>query len=136
MVDVVVTPANCIASANAKKINGIAGATILAGQTVYRDTTTKKFGLADADSATENVRTLFGIALHGASLNQPLTVMTEGDVTIGGTLVQGLVYCLSNTPGGIMPSADLSAGEYTTVIGPAISTTVLRVKLNAAGVAV
>lgn len=136
MVDIVITPGSVVAGSNAKKTPGTAGATVTAGQTVYRDATSKKFLLADSDSATAGVRDVFGIALHGASLDQPLMVQTEGDINLGATLVVGKTYILSDTPGGIMPIEDVEIGDYTTVIGVASSTSNLKMKIVAGEAAV
>lgn len=135
MADLSITPANVVAGTNVKTRQGTAGATVAAGQTVYKDPTDQKYKLADCDSATVAVRRTTGIALHGSSNNQPLLVHYEGPITIGATLAPGVAYYLSATPGGICPVADLSAGDYPTIIGLAISASVLDVKLHEAGVA-
>jgi hypothetical protein len=136
MADLAITAANVVAVSGAKTVHGIAGATVTAGQVVYRDPTTRKFLLADADSGTAAARVPAGIALHGASLNQPLTIITEGDLNIGATLTLGTTYYLSGTAGGVAPPADLSSGEYVTALGTASSTSNLKVKLNVTGAAV
>lgn len=135
MADLSITAANVVAGSNVKTKQGTAGESITAGKTVYRDPTDNKYKLADCDSATAAVRKTTGIALHAASNNQPLLVLTEGPITIGATLTPGVAYYLSPTAGGICPVADLSAGDYPTIIGLAISTTVLDVKLHESGVA-
>lgn len=132
MVDLVITPANVVAGANAQKIPGIAGATITAGQVVYRDPATGKFLLADANG-TADARTPTGIALHGASLDQPLMVMTEGDVNLGATLTVAATYYLSDTPGGVAPAADVGAGEFVTVLGVAASASNFKMRMVISG---
>lgn len=132
MVDLVITPANVVAGENAQKLHGIAGATVTAGQTVYRDPATGKFLLADANG-TADARTPIGIALHGASLNQPLTIMTEGDVNLGATLTVATAYYLSDTPGGICPVADVGAGEFVTVLGVASSASNFKMRMVISG---
>jgi hypothetical protein len=135
MADLSVTAANVVAGSGATVERGTAGATITAGQVVYQDPVSGKFLLADSNSATAAVRAPDGIALNGASLNQPLAVHTGGPVTIGATLVAGTTYTLSETPGGLQPTADLGSGEYPSIIGMATSTTVLNVDIQSAGVA-
>lgn len=135
MADLTITAASVVKGTNAKTEAGTAGATITAGQVVYRDSSDGKYKLADADSATAAVRSPRGIALNGASDGQPLTILTEGDVTIGATITAGVSYYLSDTAGGIAPYADLATGDYPTVIGIAKSTTVLSVKFNESGAA-
>lgn len=134
MVDITITPANVIAGSNASRINGVAGVAITAGQLVYKDSTTQKFLLSDTNSATAEARQPIGVALHAAAINQPLAVLTKGDITIGATLVAGTDYYASDTPGGICPRADVGATEQVTLVGLAKSTSVLAVAFQYSGV--
>ncbi|WP_291854881.1 hypothetical protein [Bradyrhizobium sp.] len=136
MVDIVVTPANVVGGADAERIQGVAGATVLAGQVVYRDSVTRRFLLADNNSATPDVRNPIGIALHGASNGQPLAVQTGGDLNVGATLVVGETYYLSDTPGGICPEADLVTGEFVSVLGVATTASNLKMRMLVSGAAV
>lgn len=130
MADLSITAANVIAGSNATKRPGIAGATITAGQVVYLDqTTTGKWLHADGDEDTvaERGGAVVGIALNGASDGQPLMVQTDGDITLGAaTMTAGVTYYLSDAAGGICPLADLATGDYYTIVGIAISASVLR----------
>lgn len=135
MSDVSITAANVIAGANAKKRTGRAGATITAGQVVYEDSSdSSDFKLADANASAATANPV-GIALHGASDGQPLTIVTEDDdFTPGGTLslsagADSGVYVLSGTAGGIAPMDDLAAAMYTVIIGVAKSTTKMKLKI-------
>lgn len=135
MTDVSITAANCKATGTATVSHGnVAGATITAGQTVYKDATTGKYKLSDCDSATAADKDCDGIALNGASDGQPLSVVSKGTVTVGGTLVAGTVYVASATAGGIAPLADLTTGDDEIVLGVATSTTVLDLDINVTGV--
>lgn len=138
MADLVLTPSAIIAGSGARTENGTAGATITAGQVVYLDSaTTGKWLLADADAATAAARGQgkIGVALNGASLNQPIAVQTEGPITIGATVVAGTAYYLSPTPGGIAPLADILTGDYVTLVGIATSTSVIKLDFQYSGVA-
>lgn len=135
MADLTITAASVVKGTNAQIQTGYAGETIAAGKAVYFDTVTQRWKLADSNSATALVRHATGIALNGASDGQPVDVQIGGDITIGATLVANTSYFLSDTPGGICPLADVGAGEYTELIGVAISTTVLRLILVSTGVA-
>lgn len=135
MADLTITAANVVPAADAVIVNGTAGATITAGQAVYRDPSSRKFLLADTDSATAAVRDLYGIATHGASLNQPLAVQTGGSINPGATVAVGVVYVLSGTAGGICPTTDLAAGDYTAVIGVGTTTSNIKLGIVEAGVA-
>jgi hypothetical protein len=135
MADLAITAANVVAGAGARKTIGTAGATITAGQPVYQDPADGLYKLADGNSGTAAARVMAGIALHGASNGQPLSVHLEGPLTIGAAVSTGVGYYLSATPGGICPVADLASGAYPTLIGFAISATVINVSISQAGVA-
>ncbi len=128
MTDVSITAANVVKGADAMTEQGTAGATITAGQTVYLDDATGKFLLSDNNAAGK--KTVRGIALHGASLNQPLTIQKRGDITIGGTLTAGSGYYLSGTAGGIAPVADITSGMDVVFLGLAKSTSVLALDIR------
>lgn len=134
MADLTITAANVAKGSNASIVQGTAGAAITAGQTVYLDAATSTYKLFDANGS--GTTTLAGIALHAAASGQPVQVQTGGDITIGATVTQGLVYVGSATPGGVAPSADLASGWTSNVIGVAVSTTVIRMQILASGVAV
>jgi hypothetical protein len=135
MADLSLTAANVVAGSGAVVEAGTAGATITAGQVVYRDSADNKYKLADNNSATEAVRAPRGIALNGASDGQPLSILRSGSITLGAVLTAGVAYYLSDTPGGICPVADLASGEYATALGIATSTSVLNVNITQSGVA-
>lgn len=137
MTDISITAANVVAGSGASVEGGIAGETITAGKVVYLDAaTTGKWLLADSDAAGAAARGngRIGIALNGASLNQPIDVQTEGEVTIGGTMTAGLDYYLSDDPGGICPQADLASGDYVTLVGVATTTAILKLRFTYSGV--
>jgi hypothetical protein len=135
MTDISITAANVIAGAGARRVLGTAGATIIAGKVVYLDASVSKYKLADNNSVTAALRSPAGIALNGASDGQPLIVHEAGPLAIGATLEPGAIYLLSDTPGGICPVADLTPGEYPTILGIATSPTVLQVDIQESGVA-
>lgn len=135
MSDLTITAASVAANSGSSVEHGVAAAALTAGQAVYKDDTTGRFGLADSNSATAGVRVPVGIALHAAATGQPIAVATKGPITIGATLTPGTIYTLSETPGGIQPSADLGSGEYTSVLGMATSASVLTLKIQSSGAA-
>lgn len=134
MADLTITASAVLPGANASIANGTAGEAITAGKAVYLASATKKWMLADSDSATAEARRAKGIALNGASLNQPVTVQTGGDITLGATLVAGTAYYLSETAGGIQPVADLATPESVCLLGLAKSTSVLALNIQFPGV--
>ncbi|MBY3564122.1 hypothetical protein [Rhizobium laguerreae] len=135
MADLVTSSGLVVAGADSSAVSGVAGETIAAGKAVYQSSTTKKWMLADSNSATAEARQAKGIALNGASLNQPIAIHKGGDLTIGATLTAGQALYLSDTPGGLCPLADVGSGEYLCLIGLAKSTTVLDVNIQFPGVA-
>lgn len=135
MADLSITAANVLSGAGAQIAFGKAGAAVTAGQTVYQDPADQRFKLADCDNASAAVRAVSGIALNNAANGQPLAVQYDGEITLGAVLTAGVTYYLSPNPGGIAPIADILSGDYPTVIGVAESTSVLRLGILAAGVA-
>lgn len=132
MTDLVITAANVVAGSNATLDTGTAGETITAGKAVFLNTATNRWMLSDNNGT--GTRAVKGIALNGASANQPVAVLKDGDITIGATLTAGTDYWLSGTAGGICPRADLTAGMDTIQIGVAKSATVLAVSIQDPGV--
>lgn len=139
-----------VVAASVLKIDGstdgdvLAGATITAGQAVYLDPLTNTYLLAQSDGvvvapaggvAGLAESTVKGIALHAALAGQPLRVLIDGTVALGtATLVLGGVYVLSATAGGICPVADVVSTNYVTILGVAVATNQLRLKINASGI--
>lgn len=115
--EVTTTGGDLIATSSAK---GIAGATITPGQALYADPTAGN--VIKPASATDPFQSssIVGIALVGASENQPVTYATGGDIALstsgaGTTLTSGVVYVLSETSGGIAPITDTP--DYVAVLG-------------------
>jgi hypothetical protein len=135
MSDLAITAANVIAGADSVQASGIAGEAVAAGKLGYFNTTTKRYMLADSNSATAEARKATCVFLHAAAAGQPVVVHKSGDITIGAALTAGTPYYLSDTPGGICPFADIGTGEYVCQAGLAKSTTVLMVDFKYPGVA-
>lgn len=134
MADLVITAANVLAGSGARTKTGTAGEAVTAGQVVAL-ASDRTYMLADDNSATAAIRSPKGIALHAAAAGQPLTIIERGPVNIGATLTPGIVYYLSDTPGGICPVADLAAGEYVSPLGIATSASTLALAIQESGVA-
>ena len=136
MADLVITATNVVAGEGAEIVNGAFGATVTAGQLVYRDEADgDKFKLYDADSATAAARELFGVALNSGSTNQRASIQRGGTISIGATVAVGRIYVGSDTPGGIAPSVDLDAGDFVSIVGIGISVSQIRLAINNSGVA-
>lgn len=130
MTDIVITSTAVLAGTNAATETRTAAAAIAAGEVVYLDAA-GKYNLADTDSATAIARKPRGIALNSGAAGQPVTIARSGDVTLGAVLSKAVAYYLSGTPGKIAPVADVAAGDYVSIVGMAISTSVLRVDIQA-----
>lgn len=134
MADLAITASAVVAGSNAVVASGTAGETITAGQTVYADSadSSKLKKATHTNASTANV---VGIALNGASLNQPIDYIVSGDLAMNAAMVKRTVYVLGNdAAGGIMPIADFLNGNYGTVVGISSSTTNLKVGFIASGV--
>lgn len=102
-------------------LDGIAGATITAGQPVYLNAATNRFLLAQSDGTAAEADAK-GIALNGAADGQPLKVQTSGRINPGGTVAVGQVYAVSANAGGIAPYADLVSTNRVVLLGVGTTT--------------
>lgn len=134
MTDISVTP-SAVLAANASTVqaNGISGAAILAGQSVYADPADSyRIKPARTNSASPTqAPNVVGIALNSApGANQPVSYASNGDVTINNVLTVGQVYAVSAAnAGGIAPYSDLASTNFVSILGVATSGTNLRVSL-------
>lgn len=135
MVDLTQTATSVVKGTGAVTRRGILGETVAAGMPIVRDPTTRKMMKNDSDGAAA-LRGVDGIALNGGAVNQPVEWQESGLINLGATLVIGTVYVASDTPGGIMPAADLEAGDYPVVLGVAQTAALLNLKIVAGGAAV
>jgi len=129
--DVTQTPANVVKSSGADI--GVSGAeTIVAGNVCYRDSSDQA-ALAQADVvATAGA---FGFALGGGGADQPIRFQTEGVINIGATLTLGETYVVSAAnPGKVAPIGDLASTNSPTILGVAISTSLLQLSINVSGI--
>lgn len=134
-IDYTVTAANVLASANAQKLTGTAGASITAGQSVYEDPTTSTWKLADCNGASPLYK-VAGIALHAALTGQPITVCTSDPAfTPGFTVAAGDVVILSSTAGGLAPVADAASGHFVSLVGIGIGTNQIKLSIVRSDVA-
>lgn len=130
--DIAVT-ANNVAWVSGDKETMLLGATVTAGQLVYKDTSdSDKAKLVDADSATAAAHSIYGVALGGGVSGQYIVVQTNGYITIGGTTAVGIIYCASATAGGILIG---SPGTllYTSIFGIGYSVTQIRINIFNSG---
>lgn len=130
--DISITAANLSPSTQAVTRDAIAGVAITAGQLVYKDTADGKIKLADANGATTLIRTPIGMAANTAGVGQNVRyIVSDPDLTLGGTVSNGAAYVLSATAGGLAPIADQTTGWYPCIVAIGISST--KVSFRAAG---
>jgi hypothetical protein len=132
-----ITAANVLKSSTGSVANGIAGASITAGQAVYIDTgDSNKIKLADANG-TAPANTFAGIALNAATAGQPVSYCTNDTAgfTIGATVLAGDTIWLSPTAGGLTKTfADLTTLDKVIVVGVMLTTTTMNLTPVTGGV--
>lgn len=132
MADLSVTASSVVPSSTASLITGTAGETITAGMPVYLKASDSK--IYKAIDSTAAAAAVVGVAVCGASANQPVTYATAGDITYNSIFTAGVAYYISDTAGGLRAFADQSTGDYVTMVGVATSATVLHLVIYATGI--
>lgn len=130
MPNLTITPADIIRGTSGQEIveSGIAGATITAGQVIYRDPSDSKWKLAQCDGTTleAGVATTVAISLHAALANQPISFIRAGELDFGAILSIGTIYVISATAGAIAELADLTTDDYIHLIGVGVSDSTMK----------
>ena len=110
----------------------IAGAVILAGQAVYRDSADQRVKLASTSAAANAA---IGIALNSApTVGQPVRVAWEGTLTGTATIVVGDAYFVSDTAGSVGQMSDIGTADFVTFVGIAATATSIKVRPFVSGV--
>lgn len=117
MSDISITPSAVIPSTSADRRQIVFGATVTAGQTVFKNTTDGKYYLADGNDATK--MPVEGMAIDGGSAAQPGFIVIKDPALAIGSHGAGIGIPLfqSATAGGVCPFADLASGNQTTCLG-------------------
>lgn len=136
MADLTITPSAVKPGANADTEDVTFGATIAAGDLVYKDAADlNRCKLADGNAGAAQAD-IAGVALNSGSADQPGRIQRSGDYTSGATHAgNGRVYVLSANPGKIADVADLAAGNFTKIWAVSKSSTVLSIVNRGAGTA-
>lgn len=123
MADLTQTPGNVKLVAGTAALVGTAGESLTQGQPAY-EASGKWFRCDANDTAVKaNCRV---IVLTPAALDEQVVLARAGsEVNLGATLAVGTVYAVSANVGAIAPVADLTTGDYVTILGVAKSTSVL-----------
>lgn len=134
MADLTITEAQVLPDATGTFIDGIAGATLTAGQAVYKDATTNTMKPADANASAATA-TVVGITTHAALAGQPVRLQRTGDLTLGAGAAPAVAkeYIVSGTAGGIAPISDQVTGWYYSRIGYGIAGNKIRLDIKASG---
>jgi len=134
MADLTLTAANVVQTGGEPAQKGIAADTITQGQALYKNTA-GALVRCDADVLASSA--FAGIALNAASSGQPVLYAPPGaTVNIGATTTKNVYYVVSVTPGGLAPSADLTSGDYITLLFVGNGTAIVTVLGHVTGVAV
>lgn len=137
MSDLAITEANVLPGTGAKVSSGFAGGTVTRGDAVTLDADGLVIRATNDFIQVPLKDDVKGIALNDASTGQPIDYQTEGQITIGGTMVVGETYFLSADSGKIMPLGDVVELDSLVVkIGMAISATVMALKIYRSGAGV
>lgn len=133
MAAITITAADVTPGANAVVVLETAGENAITAGEPVRKTSNKVFAASNATAAAAAV---IGIALANAATNQPVAVITGGDISFGDdVLTVGLIYAVGDSAGQIVPSADLGSGDFTTILGVAKTASVLSLDIQRSGVA-
>lgn len=130
MAAISITASSVLPGTGCVTASGTAGASITAGMPVYIDTANSNVIKPTDSDASDLASTVAGIALHAAGSGQPIQYATDGAVTYNAVLTAGKVYVAGGgTAGDINPVADLTTNWRTSIIGVALSTTSLRLRI-------
>ena len=133
--DLTITPADVAIKSSAPTPETVqAGEAITQGQPVYYSAADGKYYKCDSD-LSEAASEAAGIALSAAGTDGYFALVRPGGVVdLGATLTKGVVYVVSDTAGGIMPSTDWDSGDYMVILGVAINTTDIQFNIVTTGV--
>lgn len=110
------------------------GEAITQGQPVYLNSADGEYYKADAN-ASSTTAAAAGIALTPGAAGEYGIIVTSGEMDLGATLVVGETYVVSATAGAIAPIADLTTGDYPTILGVATTAGKITINILSSGVA-
>lgn len=114
-----------------EQLHGKLGGTVTAGMPVRQQTDLTWIASTNATAAGSDVG---GIALSGGASGQPFTYQKAGNINLGATLQAGMPYVLS-AAGAISAVNDAATGDYNTIIGIGVSTSLMKMGIIVSGVA-
>lgn len=96
---------------------------------VYKHTDGKYYKASNGSIATADVA---GLVVLADSADAYTPIFTSGPINIAsGTLEVGITYCLGGTAGSIDKYSDLSPGKVITILGTAITTSAIALRIVA-----
>jgi len=108
------------------------GATISAGQTLYRDATDGLYKLADCNDTTATAE-IRGVAITpGVSGGYGYIAKSGSIILVGTTMAVGTTYYVGQTAGSIDPT--LTTSDKTSRVGDAATTTQMDLAIKATGI--
>ncbi len=129
MAALTIAPGDVIPGDSAQVVMSKAGVAIAAGESIYLDEATNTMKLADA-SVSALTAIVKGIAISNVVAGQWVTYVRNGPIVLGsGLLLAGKCYILGDTAGSINPMADLATGWRGSLIGYALTTSILQVSI-------
>lgn len=104
------------------------------GEAVYLKVSDSKYWLANCGDSAKSV--VAGVVIIGNEADGWGYIANEdgGEVDMGTTVVVGTEYVVSDTDGAIMPSTDLTTGQYYSLVGIGSTSTNIRLSLDPTGI--
>jgi hypothetical protein len=134
MADISITATAVVPVSGYGFVDMVAGEAVARGKPVYTKAADGLAYLASCET-TSALATVTGIALNDGAANQPVRIMTSGNVAYGSVFTVGMIYVLSAS-GAIAPHSDLASSDYVSVLGVATTATNLRLAIINSGVEV
>lgn len=127
------TASSVLASSVAPK-TAIAAVALSAGELIYLDSATSNQARKSVNSSLAAAACV-GMALNSCAAGQPVSYTDAGEITVqtaafGST---GIVLVISSTAGQCESVADMSQGDYLTMIGFSVAGNKFRFDLNQTG---
>lgn len=110
------------------------GATIVAGNSLYLDTTDNKYKLADANGLVGTAAAVAIAMTPGADTEYGVVALDGPVILVGTTMAVGEPYAVSATAGAIAPETDLTTDDWVTRMGTAKTTTQLDLGFRATAI--
>lgn len=131
MANLNITSANVILVSPESIQVATAAVALTAGEAVILDLSTNPGQWRLPSASNMNDYNVTGICLDNAFPGQPgVAAISAGSLSFGPILTKGEVYVLSKNAGKICPAGDRLTGQYTCIVGVAISTSVMALVLN------